>query len=605
MKKKVYVFKESVANIAFLLKHLFKVDPFLSLFSLIVFSFVGILPLIISFFYKAIIDSLSNAGANNNPAYYLIILVVCYIGGAITTKVVEIIKEYVNIKLGLKMAHAFSLLYIDKFHEIDLEKLEDPSLFDTLSRSQSDVNCHPEQLLFHIIELFEDFIGFVSFFIVIIQYSPIFLIFCAISLVLNFVYYKENRQKQYQWKQDVVASKRKANYYDSVQINPAYLPEMHLFDLMPYFESKFRKSQDILTKDELRLDLQSRVVQIINNILLESVTLGIQLYLACLVMLSKLTVGDYTFIIAAVEGLVRSGKYFVYESIDIYTLSMDIVFLKNFLNLKNSIVNSMGKGRIINKNGGNHKIEFKNVSYRYPGTEKNAISNVSFVIEPGETVTLVGENGSGKSTIMKLILRLYDPTDGDIFIDDVNLKEYDVLDYYRIIGAMFQKNMNYSVSVEESVWFGDMTDTLEHSGNRINDALIFSDLYTMVNNLDNQKKTTTSNKFDADGFEPSGGELQKLSLARAFFRKSEIIVLDEPSSALDSISERKIFKRIYQMKNGITTIIITHRLANVHLSSKVLVVDDGKIIECGNHHDLINKKGKYFEMYTKQAQHYL
>ena len=230
---------------------------------------------------------------------------------------------------------------------------------------------------------------------------------------------------------------------------------------------------------------------------------------------------------------------------------------------------------------------------------------MSFVIEPGETVALVGENGSGKSTIMKLLLRLYDPTKGNIYLDGINLKNYDVLDYYSVIGAMFQKNLNYAVSVEESVWFGDTSDVLEKANGKVDNALKFADLYDTVQRLKNQKRSTTSNQFDENGFEPSGGELQKLALARAYFRKSELIVLDEPSSALDAISEKNFFDKIYHLKNEVTTMIITHRLSNVHLSSKIIVLDRGQIIEFGKHAELISQKGKYFELYQKQAQHYL
>ena len=604
--KRIQIVIESIHNIIFILKHLFRKTPFLTILSFVVFTFVGVFPLFISYLYKSIIDMLTNGSIVNTNVSRLLYLVIGYIIVTITLKVVEILKGYINLKLGFKMSHAFSLIYLDKFEEIDLKNLDDPDFFDTISRSQADINRHPEKLMFSLIEVFENLLSVVSYLIVIIRYSPFLLVLCAISLFFTSINYKEDKNKQYQWQQSVVSSKRKTAYYDKVQYRHEYLPEVRMFNLMSFFEDKYKESKRNLFEGELKLDLQSRVVQIINNLIRESVTLGIQLYLACMVILSKLSLGDYTLMVSAVESVVRDGRYFFNSLIDTYILSKDIQHFRIFLNLQNSIIKKEEiQNRKIQRNKGKHKIEFKNVSFKYEGSEHEALSDVSFVIEPGETVALVGENGSGKSTIMKLLLRLYDPTKGNIYLDGINLKNYDVLDYYSVIGAMFQKNLNYAVSVEESVWFGDTSDVLEKANGKVDNALKFADLYDTVQRLKNQKRSTTSNQFDENGFEPSGGELQKLALARAYFRKSELIVLDEPSSALDAISEKNFFDKIYHLKNEVTTMIITHRLSNVHLSSKIIVLDRGQIIEFGKHAELISQKGKYFELYQKQAQHYL
>lgn len=597
--------RNAVKNILFAFKYLFKQSPFLTIFSLIVFTLVGLFPLAIAYIYKIIVEIVSGNVFENIGVGRLIFLLTVYIFVTIAGKISLQLKEYVNLKLGLKMYHSFSLLYLNKLKEIDLNFFDNPSFFDIVSKSRANVNQHPEQLLFKVISIFENMVSLIGYIFIIIKSSPIFLVFCAASLLVTSLKYKENKTKQFAWKQGVTLSARQSAYYDSIQRTNEFIPEMRLYSLSGFFEEKYQENRKALLKDELKLDFQERVVSIVNNLIRESVTLGVQLYLAYMVVTSRISLGDYTLLVASVEGLIRDGRYFVSAAIDTYILSKDVSFLRDFLSVK-SLILSDGENKVkIKRNGGKHSFEFRHVSFRYDGAEKDALTDVSFVIPPGETIALVGGNGSGKSTIMKLLLRLYDPTKGDIYLDGINLKEYDALDYYSTVGAMFQNNINYSASVEETVWFGNTLTPIEAVGDNIDSALRFADIYHTVDKLKNGKKSETTNKFVEDSFEPSGGELQKLALARAFFRESEFIVLDEPSSSFDALSEKKIFERIFKLKDNITTLMITHRLTNIYLSSRIIVLENGRIIESGTHSELCASKGRYFEMYSKQSQHYL
>ena len=597
---------DSAKNLVFILRYLWRSEPLLTFFSLIVFTGVGLTPIASAYVYKLLIDSFTKGTASGEIGIKFILIVVTYIVLIISNELISHLKEYVNLKLGMRMSHSFSLMYIEKFRDIDLKYLDDPEFADIAARSRSDANLHPEELLFQFIDILENLISVAAYSVVVIRYSPLFMLFCVASLVITFFNHKENEEKRFSWEKNATSARRMSDYFDGVQKKREYIPEVRLFGLSSYFEDKYQASQRELLKNDLKLDLHERASEIINNLIRESVTLGCQLYLACLVIMSKITLGDYTFLVSGVECLIRDGRYLVTSIIETYYASKEVSYLREFLSIENSICgkNESRKPKLA-RNSGKHCVEFRNVSFRYSGAAANALNNVSFVIEPGETVALVGDNGSGKSTIMKLLLRLYDPSDGEILIDGKNLKEYDVLDYYSKVGAMFQNCINYSFTVEESVRIGDISKKPEESGDRIDEALLRSGLYESEAEIRENKGKETSREFCENSFEPSGGELQKLALARTFFRNGELVILDEPSSSLDALSEKKLFEQIFELKQGVTTLMITHRLSDMDKCDRIIVLGNGTVIENGTHPELITKRGYYYEMYQRQSQHYM
>ena len=610
MKNKIYniisQLVDSIKNLIFIIKYLFRNAFFLTFFSLIAFSAVGLIPIVSAYIYKILIDSFTQSTASGRIENRFILIVVIYISMIILNELVIHVKEYVNLKLGMKMSHSFSLLYMNKFSEVDVGFLDDPDFADIVKRSRSDVNQHPEKLLFQFTDILDNLVSVVAYSIVVINYSPPFMLFSIVGLAINFYNYKGNRENRFLWEKNTTLERRKSEYFDNVQKKREYIPEVRLFGLSEYFENKYQESQKELVKNDLKLDLHERSTAIINALIQQTVSLGCQLYLAGLVIMSRITLGDYTFLISGVESLIRDGRYLITSIIDTYFLSKEISYLRGFLSIENTICrkDDTEKPKLI-KNNGKHRVEFRRVSFRYQGAETNALNNVNFVIEPGETVALVGENGSGKSTIMKLLLRLYDPCEGMILIDGRDLREYDVADYYSKVSAMFQNCINYSATVEESVYFGNINTELETSGDRIANALLRSGLYETKDEILENKHKETSRQFSEDSFEPSGGELQKLALARTFFRNGELVILDEPSSSLDPLSEKKLFMQIFTLKQDVTTLMITHRLSDMDKCDHIIVLVGGTVIESGTHTQLISAKGYYYEMYQRQSQHYV
>jgi ABC-type multidrug transport system fused ATPase/permease subunit len=256
----------------------------------------------------------------------------------------------------------------------------------------------------------------------------------------------------------------------------------------------------------------------------------------------------------------------------------------------------------INKNAP-HTIVFENVSFAYPGTDRKVIKNLSTTFRPGETVVLVGLNGAGKTTLIKLLTRLYDPTEGRILLDGKDLREYDVRELYDLFGIIFQDFGKYAVTAAENITFGDI-----HLGDdraRVEACAQQANAEDYIAKLPEGYDTPLMRIFEKEGIELSGGQWQKLAIARAFYRDSEIMILDEPTAALDPMAEQEIFNQFDNLREGKTTIFVSHRLSSAVIATKILVLEYGELIEEGNHHELMAKKGKYYDLFTTQARRYL
>ena len=254
-------------------------------------------------------------------------------------------------------------------------------------------------------------------------------------------------------------------------------------------------------------------------------------------------------------------------------------------------------------------LEFKNVSFKYPGTDRFALQNISFKVKSGEKTAIVGFNGSGKSTLIKLIMRFYDPTDGEILLNGINIKTFNLKAYRRLVGATFQDFAIFSSTVTENVLLG--SPQTESDRLRAEKALEDSGVMNKISSLPNGADTMLTREFDEDGACLSGGEEQKIAVARAFASQRPVIILDEPSSALDPIAEYNLYENILKAcsecdpKKGKIAFIISHRLSSAALSDNILLLSGGKLAEKGTHRELMAKNGEYADMFKKQAESYM
>ena len=251
----------------------------------------------------------------------------------------------------------------------------------------------------------------------------------------------------------------------------------------------------------------------------------------------------------------------------------------------------------------NPKIEFCNVFFRYPNCEEYVLKDCSFTIEPHEKIGLIGLNGAGKSTIIKLMFRFYDPESGCILLDGVNLKEYDVYAVRKVFGVLFQDFVTYCLPLREIIALSDFEERFNDE--KLKKACDISGVSEVIKDWERGYDSVLGRYYADDGKDLSGGQWQLVGLARAYFKDSEYMILDEPSAALDPISEDRIFEQLYYLSEGKTSVTISHRLSNTTLSDKILVIDDGHIVEQGSHFELLKQDGLYAKLFKLQAEKYV
>ena len=318
-------------------------------------------------------------------------------------------------------------------------------------------------------------------------------------------------------------------------------------------------------------------------------------FLIAKVLAGGMGVGSFTMCIGAVTSFGEALRQIIQSlnEIKVYDLYYDD--LDEYLNMPAK----MREGRQLPVESKEHTIEFRNVSYRYAGSEVWALRNVNITIEKGQRLSLVGENGSGKTTFIKLLCRLYDPTEGVILMDGVNIRDLDYEQYLAQFSTVFQDFSLFDFSVRENLAFDGRV-----SDERIMDAVRQVGLEQRIKTLPKGLDTHVGRTFDEQGFEPSGGEAQKLALARALIKDAPVVILDEPTAAMDARAEYELYRNFNDLTGGKTAIYISHRMSSSRFCDRVAVLENGRLTEYGTHDELIRQGGQYAELYAMQAQYY-
>ena len=320
------------------------------------------------------------------------------------------------------------------------------------------------------------------------------------------------------------------------------------------------------------------------------------MYLLYSIIKEMISIGSFTMYISAVTTFASSFKSVINSLMEIRAYDMYYDKLDEYLSVPLRLRSGI-KGKVPK---GDYTIEFKNVSFKYSGSNKYVLKNINLTIKGGQKLSIVGENGAGKTTFVKLLTRLYDPVEGEILLNGKNIKDIDYEEYMSVFSTVFQDYKLFSFSLKDNVALALPMDeekvvkTLEHAGFGIK-----------LNKLPKGINTTVYKNFDESGFEPSGGEGQKIALARALYKNAPVVILDEPTAALDPRAEYEIYQQFNEMVNGKTAVYISHRLSSTKFCDVIAVFDNGEIIEYGTHDELLEKNGTYSELFNMQAQFYV
>jgi ATP-binding cassette subfamily B protein len=394
-------------------------------------------------------------------------------------------------------------------------------------------------------------------------------------------------------------AKREMDYLRIIGGSKESAKELKLFGLRDFLVGRYSALSNALHRQNVGLARQRLLVGSAFTILSAVGYYGSYAFVIYKTVTGKLDIGTFTFMTGAIA-LASTNIQAVFSTFStIADQAMFITDLLEFFGLKPRVFSKPGAlpaPRPIRKG-----FEFQNVSFSYPGQVRQVLSNVSFRLEPTQRIALVGENGQGKTTIVKLLTRLYDPTGGRILLDGVDLREYDLDDVWKEVGVIFQDFMRYDLTARENIAIGRIED--QDNIFRVRSAAQKSLAEDVVRKLPKGFDQVLGRRFEG-GVDLSGGEWQKIALGRAYLRDAQVLILDEPTAALDAKSEHEVFERFAELTKGKMALLISHRFSTVKMADRILVLESGRIAEEGHHNELLQSKGRYAEMFELQAASY-
>ncbi len=584
-----------------LIKIVWKSEKFLFLLSLGAVLIPAIVPFIDAYIFKLIIDSvaesLTTSVVNYNYLFTLIgfIFVVSYIQRLSFT-----IQDYTTKIFYIKLPITFNQIILNKISTLDMERFEDPSFRDTLEKVRDGFSWRPQELMYMILFLCQSTLQVLIALYAIVQlnaFLALLIIVVAIPDIVNQILF--SRFSWNIWAQDT-PQRKKYGYvsYNLLQDRDS-IKEIKIFGLRDRLLQEvkdirvkfFNENKGILTK-ELK-------VNTVFNLLDTMVIVGIVVYLILQAVARKISIGDISFYQAVVMNFNNGigGLFRNLARIFDQTQYMESIF--DVLEIESKVKQSENPVKVdFNKTP---KIEFKSVSFKYPQSDSWIFKDFSLVIDPGDKIALVGENGVGKTTLIKLLLRFYDVTGGEILINGTNLRDLDLETWYKTIGVLFQDFIRYEYSARDNIFFGKIWE--KENLDLMIEAAKSGGAHIMIKKFDKEYSQMLGRTFEG-GIELSGGQWQKIALARAFFRNAPVLVLDEPTAAIDAKAESEIFNKVENLSKDKTVIIISHRFSTVRNADKIYVIENGQIIESGSHKQLLAKEGQYASLFKLQAKGY-
>jgi len=503
---------------------------------------------------------------------------------------------------GEKVANHIKTKVITKAKTIDIAQFDLPEFYEKLENATREASFRPVQILNSTFNMISSFISMISFIVALIVLSPwaplVILVFALPAAIVKFVYGRKNFMYMKRHSKD----RRQMEYYSALMTNKDIVKEVRIFNLsdtiIEKFKATFKKYFNGLKKLILRENIWHIIIALGHTV----VNAGLFIFVAYQVFQGKMNIGDFSFYSGSLTSVIACVSSVVAATATIYQGTLFIDNLIEFSRLEPTIVPNIEKPLSVKRHVA-HTIEFKDVCFSYPGSNRQVINNVSFTLDGGTTTVLVGLNGAGKTTLIKLMTRLYDPTSGVILLDGEDIRNYDIKKLYEIYGTIFQDFGKYAMTVEENIYFGDIDKGIIDED--IAMAAKESGASDFIEKLPNTYKTPLTKLFEYDGTELSIGQWQKLSVARAFYSDSDIMILDEPTASLDAIAEQQIFNQFEKLTEGKTSVFVSHRLSSATTADKIIVLEYGRVVEEGTHKELIEAQGKYYELFSTQAKRYI
>ena len=574
----------------------------LAVASIVVRVSQGFLPLVVLYLTKLLIDTVTEAlkTPSDDPSLTRILTILGGIAGvaAITAMLTALGGLISRIQAQIVTDHMYALLQT-KSVEVDLEYYENAQYHDTLHRAQQEAPYRPTAILNAVLQLSQNLISLIAMGAVLWWLHWGVIPILILAAVPYFIVRLKQSKRLFVWERDRTPLERKAWYVHMLLTQAGAAKEVRLFDLGARLRQWFLDARSVLCRERIALERRWALSTSVAQLIGVAGIFGVYSFVAIRTLQGQFTVGDLVICFQAVQrasGFLES----VGQSVaNLYENNLFLTTLNEFLGVQSRLPISASPRvfpRPMTKG-----IAFDHVSFQYPHEERVAIRDFTFSIGPGEHVAFVGANGAGKTTLVKLLCRLYDPSNGRIMIDGTDLRDYPITEVRGAVSGVYQDFVKFQLSARENIALGVRAHDVDHA--TVAQAAKQAGIHEVIERLPEGYETLLGKLFDG-GHELSIGEWQKVALARALLRDSQILILDEPTSAMDAKAEAELFERFHELARGRMAILISHRLSTVKMADRIFVVDQGQIVEQGTHDNLMRQQGLYASLFLTQAQHY-
>ena len=577
-------------------------SPSLAVGSIVVRVIQGLLPLVMLYLTKLLIDAVTeglkapSVEASLTPITTILAgLAGVAVVNAILTSVAALISR---IHAQVVTDHMHAILQA-KSVEVDLEYYENAQYQDTLHRAQEEAPYRPTAILNAVLQFGQDAISLLAMAGILWWLHWGVIPVLMLTAIPYFFVRLQQSNRLFAWERERTPLERKAWYVNMLLTQATAAKEIRLFDLGPRLRQWFQDARSVLRRERIALERRWALAGLAAQIVGVAGVFGVYSFVAFRTFQGLLTVGDLVMFFQAVqrasgflEGLGGSVS-------SLYESNLFLTTLHEFLGIQSRVPESAHPKRFPQPI--EQGIIFDHVSFQYQHEERVAIRDLTCTIKPGEHVAFVGANGSGKTTLVKLLCRLYDPSGGRITIDGADLRDYPIAEVRGAVSGIFQDFVKFQLSAKDNIALGVKSPDVDLPA--VTQAAKQAGVHEAIERLPKGYESLLGKLFDG-GHELSIGEWQKVALARAILRDSQILILDEPTSAMDAKAEAELFERFHELAQGRIAILISHRLSTVKMADRIFVVDRGQIVEQGTHDDLMRQQGLYATLFLTQAQHY-
>lgn len=564
--------------------------PYIYLAFIIINIMCAIIPSIEIYIWKRMLELLQD----RFDMHRLLIVLIIYITLSILCKLADSTKNVIEERLIDKIQFNVDLEIMKKYSCLDAEFYDNPFNIDKIDLVKNSKMSISEGVLWPI-KLIKALVQYSSVTFLLLKFSPILSLVFIFTSVPQAISTTRLETDLNQSDIDTMEEQRKKEYYKSILLDKKYAKDLRIYRCREYFTEKYQNEWNKILSIKERV-YKSSFTKIYTNELVHTIGyIYIMINSFYKTINGGFSIGDLSIVINATKSSSEAfdelfGLFAHFKDITTTRISIYLEFLKSESKIKSGSLECPD----------DFDIEFCNVFFRYPYNEKNTLEDISFKLQKGSKNAIVGKNGEGKSTIIKLLLRLYDPQQGKILINGTNIKEFDVVSLRKKFAVCLQEVVEYAMTVEENITFS----ATKANQTDLENIARLSGINNKISSFEKKYETELTKEFYEEGEELSGGQWQMIAIARALYHNSDYWIMDEPSSALDPVSEDKMMEMLSQCSKEKTTLVISHRLSSLKDYDQIIVLEKKKIIEIGSHKELLSKNGLYAKMYNLQKSKY-